>query len=139
LHGPSWTYRTDAGGAYANLGRAVAAAGDYNQDGYDDVLVGAHFYDDDQPNEGAAFLFLGWPHGLSLEPLWEAWGDKADAEFGFAVAGTGDVNGDGYADLVSGAPAYKRETVKVGRAFAYYGRSLPTPDYPRVHLPALLK
>ena len=131
----SWRYTRD--GEYAYLGASVAPAGDYNQDGFADVLVGARFYDDDQPNEGAAFLFLGWSHGLGRSPAWQATGDKADAEFGFAIAGNGDANGDGYPDLLAGAPAYKRETVKVGRAFLYFGRSAPTPADPLVFLPLL--
>ena len=47
------------------LGTAVAAAGDVDQDGFADVVVGAPFYDDGETNEGAAFVFHGSAAGLT--------------------------------------------------------------------------
>jgi hypothetical protein len=77
----------------------VAGAGDVNHDGYADVLVGA-------PNRapgGAAFLYLGSASGLATSPAWTATGGTAATSFGFALASAGDVNGDGFADVVVGA------------------------------------
>jgi hypothetical protein len=50
--------------AGARLGFSVASAGDVNGDGYSDVIVGAPGYDDNQPDQGAAFLFTGSSTGL---------------------------------------------------------------------------
>lgn len=110
---PAWT----ATGSQntAGLGFAVSRAGDVNGDGFDDVLVGAPFYDNGFDESGRAYLYLGGPGGLSPTPAWFALGESplgtrapigANARFGFQVAGGGDVDGDGFDDiLVSAAPA----------------------------------
>ncbi|MBK7442844.1 MAG: FG-GAP repeat protein [Bacteroidetes bacterium] len=40
-------------------GNSVACAGDINNDGYDDVIVGAYLYDNGQTNEGAVYIYHG--------------------------------------------------------------------------------
>jgi hypothetical protein len=91
----------------AYLGTSIAGAGDVNADGYADVIVGAANYDNGQTQEGAAFLFLGSPSGLvGTNPATAAAvleSNQASAYFGWSVAGAGDVNGDGYADVLVGA------------------------------------
>jgi len=114
-----WMATTDQEGA--RFGAAVATAGDVNGDGYDDVVVGAPRYWFDQYQEGTAFVFHGSPAGLHTEADWWAGGDKADTGFGTSVSTAGYVNGDGYADLVVGAPEYRHEEIIVGRAMGYYG------------------
>src|SRR5207244_4298529 len=84
-----------------NAGFAVAGAGDVNGDGLDDLLLGAPFADPAGNGSGAAYLVLGkadtTPVALSAAAasggleLVGASGDQA----GQAVAGAGDVNGDG--------------------------------------------
>src|SRR6266542_4336313 len=88
----------------ASFGTSVASAGDVNGDGYDDVVVGAPLYGPGDP--GAAFLFLGSATGPSTAPDWAVWPHQAYASFGTSVASAGDVNGDGYDDVVIGAPFY---------------------------------
>jgi hypothetical protein len=90
---------------YANgyFGGSVAGAGDVNGDGYDDVLVGAKEYTIGASHQGVVFLYNGGSGGLNPSGL-AITVNKADADFGFAVAGAGDVNRDGYADFVVGAP-----------------------------------
>lgn len=118
--GPSWMAVGDQGAS--QFGASVASAGDLNGDGLDEVIVGAPLYSSGQQNEGVAFIFFGSTLGLWPEPRWKVEGNKADTEFGFSVASAGDVNDDGYGDLVVGAPRYKRaEGTPAGRAFAYYG------------------
>jgi len=95
----------------SRFGDAVASAGDIDADGYDDVIVGAPLFkqkDVQKPDAGAVFSFHGSnrTEGLTSHPDWGFYGDRRDAYLGAAVAGAGDVNGDGYADVVVGAPGY---------------------------------
>ncbi|MBK7434211.1 MAG: FG-GAP repeat protein [Chitinophagaceae bacterium] len=104
------------------MGISVAAAGDVNGDGYSDVIDGAYFYSNGQSNEGAAFVYHGSAAGLSLSP--NNTPDDADqfaAQFGISIASAGDVNGDGYSDVIIGAWQYDDGLVDEGRAFVYHG------------------
>jgi hypothetical protein len=116
---PSWT--AEGNQAYAHFGISVASAGDVNGDGYDDVIVGADRYDDGETNEGRAFLYLGSASGLSATPSWTADGNNWDAFFGISVASAGDVNDDGYDDVVVGAYLYQYGISRIGRAYLYLG------------------
>lgn len=98
---PLWTF--DGGQDCADLGWSVAGAGDLNGDGYADVAAGAPFYDGGHSDEGRVWVFYGSPSGLSLTPDWWAEADQVGAFFGFSASGGGDVNGDGYDDLLVGA------------------------------------
>ena len=92
--------------------------GDGDGDGHDDILVGAMLHTPGELGAGAAYLVYGPVHGtLDLA--------QADAKFitdleldyvGASVAGVGDVNADGYDDLLIGAP---RETADGGDGAAY--------------------
>jgi len=117
--GAAWMAESDqANGAF---GVSVATAGDVNGDGYSDVIVGAHGYDDDQENEGRAYVFHGSAAGLTPDPTWTVEGDQATAYLGVSVATAGDVNGDGYGDVVVGAYCYDNGETDEGRALVYYG------------------
>jgi hypothetical protein len=116
---PSWSFESDQAGA--QLGSAVASAGDVNGDGYDDLLAGARWYTLDHSNEGAAFLFLGSETGPGPAPDWSAYGGQGGASFGSAVAGLGDVNADGYTDVVVGAPTFDADDEDEGAVFVYHG------------------
>lgn len=116
---PSWTALSDQ--AYANFGISVATAGDVNGDGYADVIVGANYYDNGEDDEGRAFVYLGSASGLATSPAWTAESDHVDAHFGWAVAPAGDINGDGYSDVLVGAPEYTGSQPFQGRAYAYLG------------------
>ncbi len=114
-----WMVAGDQEGA--RFGAAVATAGDVDGDGFDDVVVGAPLYSDGEKQEGVAFVFHGSPAGPHLQAAWRAGGDKAETEFGSSVSTAGYVTGDGYADLVVGAPRYRHFEDIVGRALGYYG------------------
>ena len=88
-----------------------------NGDGYSDVIVGAPYYDFGQANEGRRLrLSRVGPSGLSTA-AWTAEGDQADAYFGYSVGTAGDVNGDGYSDVIVGASGYNNGQTDEGRAY----------------------
>ena len=78
-------------------------------------------YDNGQTAKGRAFVYLGSAGGLGASPAWTAESNQACAFFGDSVATAGDVNGDGYADVIVGAPGYDNGQTDEGRAFVYHG------------------
>ncbi len=61
-------------------------------------------------------MFLGSPDGLEPEPSWTRYGYERDGDYGSDVSGVGDVNGDGYGDILIGSDTYH------GRGIAEEGR-----------------
>jgi hypothetical protein len=116
---PAWTgtiAQTSAG-----FGNVVAGAGDVNGDGFADVLVGAPRFDNGQADEGRAFLYAGSGAGLSTTPLWTAESNQAASLFATALSAAGDVNRDGFSDVLAGAPSFDNGQADEGRAFLYLG------------------
>ncbi len=102
------------GAAHADqFGDKISCAGDVNQDGFDDVIVGAWGNDSNGSQSGAAYVYSG----RDAELLYEFKGGFNDT-FGYSVGGGGDLNGDGYDDVVVGAPSNNR-----GYAAAFSGRT----------------
>lgn len=84
------------------FGQSVAAVGDVDGRGRADLVVGAPYNDVGGNNAGAAYLFLGEdPPGSAAAVVYV--GQSADAQFGWAVGGAGDVTGNGRADVIVGA------------------------------------
>jgi hypothetical protein len=115
---PGWM--THAGGNLSSYGVVVSTAGDINGDGYDDVLVGAPTWNNGQFPVGKAYVFLGSSSGLSSSPAWTAQGDGFSENFARTVSTAGDVNGDGYDDVLIGSPGYNGN---LGAAWVYFGSS----------------
>ena len=110
---PNWT--THGEQDYSEYGYSVACAGDVNDDGYDDVIVGS-------PGINRAYVFLGSPSGLPVTANWTYTNTQGSRNrFGHSVASAGDVNGDGFADVLIGAPDDALDVEVQGAAFLFTG------------------
>jgi hypothetical protein len=120
-------WKTDGENAVDGFGDQVATVGDINKDGYADVAVGARSYDvtgtATLTDAGRVYVYLGSSAGLATTAAFKLDGDQAAAEF-FQVANAGDVNGDGYSDLLVGARLYDNGQTDEGRVFVYYSNTL---------------
>ena len=111
-----------------NAGLSVAGAGDVNNDGYDDVLVGAWYDDTTDTDAGVAYLLLG-PFSGDIDLVDSDYlllGDNAEDYAGAGLATVGDWDGDGYSDLAIGA--YEEDTgdTNAGMTYLISGASLTT-------------
>ncbi len=109
-----------SGGTGAQFGMSAAAAGDLNGDGTGDYVVGAPYDGIDGTDAGRAYVFFGGPK-MNGTPDMVLRGDFPGDLFGWAVAGAGDVNGDGFDDLVVGARNKNAVNTSSGRAYVYFG------------------
>ena len=108
-------------------GARVASAGDINGDGFDDMVVGTPYRD---AATGAAYVIFGKAGGfanIDLENLDPATGfaiigDLPDDHLGFSLSGAGDVNGDGYDDIIIGAKYGNAGGTDSGQAYVIFGK-----------------
>jgi hypothetical protein len=117
----TWAWMTEADQSGSNYGFSVSSAGDVNGDGFSDVVVGAWSYDEPEDTEGKAFLFLGSISGPSTNPDWTAQSDQMFGYFGFSVSSAGDIDGDGYSDVLVGAWGMSNGESMEGQAYLYRG------------------
>ena len=121
--------------AFDHSGQSVSAAGDFNGDGIDDLIIGAIGADPNGGNSGRSYIVFGssggFPASLALSALngsngvvfnGEALGDQS----GSSVSAAGDINGDGIDDLIIGAyRASPGGNNAAGRSYVVFGSSNP--------------
>ena len=113
------------------VGRSVAGAGDIDGDGLDDVIVGATGVDSAGSQAGAAYLVLGPATGtLDVATHTQATldGEQGSASAGRSVAAAGDVDGDGFSDLLVGADGEDLTGTDRGAAYVVQGPVTGTHD-----------
>jgi hypothetical protein len=119
-------------------GNSVSSAGDVNGDGFDDLIVGAPKSDAGGDMAGAAYVIFGTASGfgatvagqrvldmntLSASQGFIIKGDTAGDEAGWSVSSAGDVNGDGFGDVIVGAVYGDDGGDAAGEAYVIFGRS----------------
>jgi len=113
-------------------GFSVSAAGDVNNDTFDDIIIGAPTRDSNGISSGSSYVIFGKDTGfsavLNLSALtgpngFEITGAVAGEKSGTSVSGAGDINGDGFDDLVIGAPARLFGADANGAAYVVFGKA----------------
>ncbi len=112
-------------------GYSVGSAGDVNNDGFDDLIVGAPNADGKAENSGASYVVFGKSDddAVDLSTLEENAtgfvinGTSEGDQFGFSVSNAGDMNGDGFDDLIIGAPAADGSVDNSGVSYVVYGKA----------------
>src|SRR5215475_2924466 len=138
---PGDGFRIDGAAAGDQAGYSVSSAGDFNGDGFDDLIIGApHADPNGQTDAGSAYVIFGKASGfgdIDLANLAAGDGFRIDGswqtlgrQLGFSVASAGDVDGDGYDDLIVGAPDVPRGVLLAGQGAAYviYGEASAAVD-----------
>ncbi len=116
-----------------HFGAGMSSAGDMDGDGFADFVIGAWTQDHGATNEGVAYVYFG--SQIDIDPnsavLLDNPSNQEQGNFGSGIAARGDINGDGYPDLVIGAHGQARGDVLSGNAYLYLGgptRALGAPD-----------
>jgi hypothetical protein len=113
-------------------GEYVAGVGDVNNDGFDDILIGAGDNDEGGNGAGKAYLILGcadvtqWNGSSPLDLSYanaSFVGEKAGDWAGLGLAGAGDVNNDGFVDMLISAPGNDEGGSGAGKIYLILGRT----------------
>ncbi|MFC1621852.1 MerR family DNA-binding transcriptional regulator [Patescibacteria group bacterium] len=118
----------EGSGQYVALRTGLSSAGDVNGDGYDDILIGAAYNDDGANNAGQTYLILGKATGWAMDTNLSTadasfWGEVASDLSGYSASSAGDVNGDGYDDILIGAAYNDDGGSAAGQTYLIFGKS----------------
>jgi hypothetical protein len=102
------------------FGYSLSLAGDVNHDGFSDVIIGASWNNAGGTLAGRAYLYFG---GASMDNSADVifTGEPSGDGFGVSVASAGDVNQDGFSDMIVGAYLNDAGGSDAGRAYLYFG------------------
>ncbi|MCE2518114.1 MAG: FG-GAP repeat protein [Alphaproteobacteria bacterium] len=123
-------FRLDGVGADDNSGTSVSGAGDINGDGFDDIIIGALNGDPGGVGRGESYVVFGKNGNFAASiDLGDLDGDDgfrldgvSNSDFsGWSVSGAGDINNDGYDDLIIGAPNGDAGGDNSGESYVVYG------------------
>ena len=114
---PQFVFTGEAPGD--QLGYSVASAGDVDNDGHSDLIIGAFGNDTEASGAGSAYVFSG----LDASLVYVFSGEVADDEFGISVASAGDVDNDGYSDVIIGAHGNDAGGLDAGRVYVFSGQT----------------
>jgi len=109
-------------------GHSISGVGDVNGDGFDDLLIGAPGNKDGGNGAGQTYLIFGkangWSMDINLSNAGASFiGEESDDRSGNTVSDAGDVNGDGYDDILIGAPGNGEGGVEAGQTYLIFGKS----------------
>jgi hypothetical protein len=111
-------------------GEAVSILGDVNGDGFDDFAIGAPAGGEKEQGSagGRVHLFFGketpdWGVNTPLDSADVTWEGADNDDLGFTIIGPGDWNGDGFDDIIAGAPQHPQGAGQAGRAWIILGRA----------------
>jgi hypothetical protein len=122
-------FRLDGAAANDRI-QSVHSVGDINADGYDDLVVGALGADPNGSNSGSAYILFGAAGGfastIDLSTLDGGTGFRIDGlnlgdSLGFSVSGGGDIDGDGFDDIIVGAAFGDFGGADSGGAYVIFG------------------
>ncbi len=119
--GPSMSADKIIYGDRIGFGNRVSCAGDLNNDGYYDLVVGDPF------DTGRVFAYYGSSSGIGDTADWTSDSHGVNVNFGYEVSSEGDVNGDGYDDLIASVYNHYVGQYHVG-AYVYLGSATGLPD-----------
>lgn len=108
----------------AQFGYSVSTAGDVNNDGFSDIIIGEKDNSDNGLGSGKAYVYYGGTN-MDTDADFVMYGEKVGDEFGTSVASAGDVNGDGYSELFVGAPFNDIGGDNAGRSYLYFTKQQP--------------
>jgi hypothetical protein len=120
------------GEPYEWIGHSVSSAGDVNGDGFDDIIIGANTADPNGQSSGASYVVYGKATGfaadLELSTIngtngFQINGETAGDGSGFSVSSAGDVNGDGFDDIIIGASGADPNGGYSGASYVVFGRT----------------
>jgi len=110
-------------------GYSLSYIGDINGDNFDDIIIGAPNNNEQGQNSGKTYIVYGkksnWINNMSLiDADVSINGDNSNDEFGYLVKGGGDINDDGYNDIIISSPKYSDDEEFRGKIHIIYGRSI---------------